>query len=158
MTLKMQSIFTHKGNTHCKNLILSPLKKHKSHSMLPWSEDDVIHELAPHRSKYQGCKEQHICKTMLEDKLLRNILQECVIFMTHYVLLKTYNNKYAFNISKTAWKPLQCCNLFKNEQEIQSILVKAEERADEVAEEALIWATEKSKRHQELLHLYVCFD
>lgn len=102
MTLKMQSIFTHKGNTHCKNLILSPLKKHKSHSMLPWSEDDVIHELAPHRSKYQGCKEQHICKTMLEDKLLRNILQECVIFMTHYVLLKTYNNKYAFNISKTA--------------------------------------------------------
>lgn len=98
----------------------------------------MIHELAPHRSKYQGCKEQHICKTMLEDKLLRNILQECVIFMTHYVLLKTYNNKYAFNISKTARKPLQCCNLFKNEQEIQSILVKAEERADEVAEEALI--------------------
>lgn len=85
-----------KANRHGKNWILSPLKKHKSHSMLPWSEDDVIHGLAPHRSKYQGCREQHICKTMLEDKLLINILQECVIFMIRYVLLKTFNNKYGF--------------------------------------------------------------
>lgn len=107
LTLKMQSIFTHKGNIQGKNWILSPLKKHKSHSMLLWSEDDVIHGLAPHRSKYQGCKEQHICKTMLEDKLLRNILQECVTFMIRYVLLKTFNNKYSFSASKTtAQKPL----------------------------------------------------